>query len=192
MLKATCKEKASCPLLKPFAPDEIIRTVKPVDGMALNAFCEDVVSQESSTDFFNASLRFLLLKAWQSFQSVLHQPLHEALHPAVFRAAVILKEGEGDEDISSISKNAGLSESHLSRLFHAQIGMNLTDYRNQQRLRRFTELFQFGKAKTMLEAALEAGFGSYAQFHRVFTKQMGASPASYYREMLPSDSTSSG
>ncbi|WOO39598.1 AraC family transcriptional regulator [Rubellicoccus peritrichatus] len=183
MLQAACKEIGNLPLLNSSAPEEIIRTVKPVDGISLNTLCEETLCQEDQIDLFNASLRFLLLKAWQSFQSVLHQPLHETLHPAIFRTAMLLKEGEGDEDISTISKNAGLSESHLSRLFHAQIGMSLTDYRNQQRLQRFTELFQFGKTKSMLEAALEAGFGSYAQFHRVFTQQMGASPSEHYKEI---------
>lgn len=32
---------------------------------------------------------------------------------------------------------------------------------------------------TLLEAALEAGFGSYAQFHRVFRAQVHASPRDY-------------
>jgi AraC-like DNA-binding protein len=33
----------------------------------------------------------------------------------------------------------------------------------------------------MLDAALEAGFGSYPQFHRVFKRVIGCSPGSYRR-----------
>ena len=32
----------------------------------------------------------------------------------------------------------------------------------------------------MLEAALDAGFGSYSQFHRVFTRVAGARPRDYF------------
>jgi AraC-like DNA-binding protein len=35
----------------------------------------------------------------------------------------------------------------------------------------------------MLAAALEAGFGSYPQFHRIFRRVMGCSPGEYrYQE----------
>jgi AraC-like DNA-binding protein len=35
---------------------------------------------------------------------------------------------------------------------------------------------------TALAAALEAGFGSYAQFHRVFRQETGRSPSAFARE----------
>jgi AraC-like DNA-binding protein len=34
----------------------------------------------------------------------------------------------------------------------------------------------------MLDAALEAGFGSYPQFHRIFKRVMGRSPGKYRRQ----------
>jgi AraC-like DNA-binding protein len=34
-----------------------------------------------------------------------------------------------------------------------------------------------------LEAALEAGFGSYAQFHRVFCRLMKTNPAQYRKQI---------
>lgn len=34
-----------------------------------------------------------------------------------------------------------------------------------------------GRRTTALAAALEAGFGSYAQFHRVFREQTGRNPS---------------
>jgi transcriptional regulator GlxA family with amidase domain len=54
------------------------------------------------------------------------------------------------------------------------------EYRNRLRLDRFESLLGQGPAN-LLDAALEAGFGSYAQFHRVFRARLHASPRDYLR-----------
>jgi AraC-like DNA-binding protein len=71
----------------------------------------------------------------------------------------------------------GLSAPHLSRLFNTQMGLSITRFRNQQRLQRFVRLYGNGRRTTALAAAHEAGFGSYAQFYRVFRQETGRSPA---------------
>jgi AraC-like DNA-binding protein len=52
-------------------------------------------------------------------------------------------------------------------------------------MQRFLEQYEAqrktGRALTLLEAAFEAGFGSYPQFHRVFRQLAGCSPAEYQR-----------
>ena len=103
------------------------------------------------------------------------------LHPAVFKAAILLKEDTDGEDLPTICRKAGLSASQLSRLFHQQIGQTLTHYRNQQRLERFLELIGVGQHRNMMEAALESGFGSYAQFHRLFKESFKCSPSEFKR-----------
>ena len=80
-------------------------------------------------------------------------------------------------DLATLARSAGLSPSHLSRLFKAQTGVSITQFRNQQRLRRFQELYGRGRRTTALAAALGAGFGSYAQFHRVFRELTGRNPS---------------
>ncbi len=71
-----------------------------------------------------------------------------------------------------------VSHSRLFRTFKTRMGMSLVDYRNRLRLDRFAGLMDRG-GTNLLEAALEAGFGSYAQFHRVFRAQVHASPRDY-------------
>jgi len=71
-----------------------------------------------------------------------------------------------------------VSHSRLFRTFKTRMGMSLVDYRNRLRLDRFAGLVD-GGCTNLLEAALEAGFGSYAQFHRVFRAQVHASPREY-------------
>jgi AraC-like DNA-binding protein len=65
----------------------------------------------------------------------------------------------------------------LSRLFKEQIGVSISRFRNHQRLQRFLRIYGRGRRTTALAAAHEAGFGSYAQFYRVFREQTGRSPS---------------
>ncbi|HVZ88468.1 MAG TPA: AraC family transcriptional regulator [Polyangia bacterium] len=66
----------------------------------------------------------------------------------------------------------------LSHAFRRELGLTLVAYRNRLRLRHFFELMAAGR-KTLLDACLEAGFGSYPQFHRVFVAETGRTPRDY-------------
>jgi methylphosphotriester-DNA--protein-cysteine methyltransferase len=71
----------------------------------------------------------------------------------------------------------GVSPGHLARSFKREMGVSLVDYRNRLRIDRFFEAIQrAGSTGNLLTAALEAGFGSYAQFHRVYRKFLGTTP----------------
>ncbi len=59
--------------------------------------------------------------------------------------------------------------------------MSIVRYRNELRLARFFARVD-SEADRLLEAAREAGFGSYAQFHRVFHARYGQSPRDYVLE----------
>jgi len=80
-----------------------------------------------------------------------------------------------------IASSLGISVSRLARLFKREIGVSLVDYRNRLRLERFQMLVDSG-GENLLEAALSAGFGSYAQFHRVFRAWRGTTPREYLQE----------
>jgi AraC-like DNA-binding protein len=77
-----------------------------------------------------------------------------------------------------IAAQLEISLSHLSRLFRTEMGMSLVEYRNRLRLDRFEVLLDRGRTN-LLEAALAAGFGSYAQFHRVFRALRKITPRDY-------------
>jgi AraC-like DNA-binding protein len=66
----------------------------------------------------------------------------------------------------------------LGKHFRAQVGVSLLDYRNRIRVERFLSLVE-RDGQNLLAAALEAGFGSYAQFHRVFRSLLGVTPKEY-------------
>jgi methylphosphotriester-DNA--protein-cysteine methyltransferase len=61
---------------------------------------------------------------------------------------------------------------------HAELGVPLVEYRARMKLMRFVELVDSGRSLT--RAALDAGFGSYAQCHRVFRRALDCSPQQYF------------
>ena len=76
-----------------------------------------------------------------------------------------------------LARELGVSPGHLARSFKREMGVSLVDYRNRLRIDRFFEaIHRTGSTSNLLDAALEAGFGSYAQFHRVYRKFLGTTP----------------
>ena len=136
----------------------------------------------------NAGLSYLLASAWRAFvdsSDVVHDL---EVHPAVNTAARLLQADPDAGDLTHLAAVVGLSPSHLSRLFTSQVGVSISRYRNQQRLERFMHLYGRGRRTTAIVAAHGAGFGSYAQFHRVSRERPGAVP----RTCAPRRQTSSG
>ncbi len=72
------------------------------------------------------------------------------------------------------------SNSRVVRLFKSELGISLVQYRNQLRLERFRALVGMGE-ENLLRAARGAGFGSYAQFYRVFRGTYGSAPRDHAR-----------
>ena len=127
-------------------------------------------------DGLNAGLRHLLLlarrcEAGASGRSGSAVPLH----PAVLAALELI--GRGDESaLSALARRCGTSAAHLSRLFAREVGIPLTRYRQSVRLERFWTCYRQPPRKTIAEAAFAAGFGSYAQFYKVFRQLYGRGP----------------
>jgi AraC-like DNA-binding protein len=86
----------------------------------------------------------------------------------------------------SLASEMSISPGHLTRVFRTEMGVSLVEYRNRLRIERFFSLVERG-GDNLLAAALAAGFGSYAQFHRVFRKVVGTTPREYIvgRRTLP-------
>jgi AraC-like DNA-binding protein len=126
---------------------------------------------------FNAGLSYLLAFAWRAFLDSSDVVGDLEVHPAVDNVARLLQADPGAGDLTDLARIAGLSPSHLSRLFTTQMGVSISRFRNQQRLDRFIRLYRHGRGTTALAAAHEAGFGSYAQLHRVFRQETGRNPS---------------
>jgi transcriptional regulator GlxA family with amidase domain len=96
---------------------------------------------------------------------------------------------EARASLPELARASGLSPAHLSKLFAAQIGVSVSEFRNRVGVERFIELYGDGTRLTLTAAALDAGFGSYPQFHRVFSEQMGYTPAEHRRRVHAREGT---
>lgn len=139
--------------------------------------------REGDVDHLNATLGYLLMTAWRATSAAGEAPALAELHPAVETATALLQRDVGGMTVPDLAEASGLSPSRLGRVFRAQVGLSISDYRNRLRVDRFCRLYGRGDRRTMLDAALEAGFGSYPQFHRAFKRHMGLSPAAHRRRM---------
>ena len=133
---------------------------------------------------FNAGLAYALLSAWRAH---LEAPdvRGRDVHPAVEAAAHALRHEDPNHPwtLDALGRHCGVSPSHLSRLFARHTGVTIVEFRNRRRIERFLALYGSGHRHDLLSAALASGFGSYAQFHRVFRRIMGCSPAEYRRQL---------
>ena len=173
-------------LLEPESFDLIRKTM---DSLMRGALDPDVLNREAGfgvgTNFsfqhgdpegLNAGLHHLLLLCWRCQQHGKALGKDVALHPAVGRALEILSEEGGNQDLGALARSCAVSEAYLSRIFRRQIGVPLSRYRNSLRLARFWEAYRQPAQRTVSEAVYEAGFGSYAQFYKVFTQAYGRGP----------------
>ncbi|HEX3626718.1 MAG TPA: AraC family transcriptional regulator [Verrucomicrobiae bacterium] len=159
---------------------EFCRRLSQRDRTRLEELFAEIVASQSDAGLFNAGLNYALLAAWRHFQRAADVPVHD-VHPAVERAARLIRNEDSGLNLDELARRSGLSAHRLSRLFKRQTGVTLVDFRNRQRIENFLQLYGAGQRCTMLDAALESGFGSYAQFHRVFKEVTGRSPREYRR-----------
>jgi len=171
----------------PELPDE-----DPVRAWAGQAFgnIENQPYRHRHPPLLNAGLAFLMLLAWSTYITAEEHSHFRPLHPSVEKALIAIggkseHETIADGGLTEIANYCGLSPSRLSRLFHEQIGIPLVQYRNQKRIERFIQIYNFGPGASLTETAYKAGFGSYAQFQKTFKNIFGYSPAEYRKRKWP-------
>ena len=162
-------------------PGEYCRRLPQPALARLEKLFSEIAATHDRAGLFNAGLGYALLSAWQHFEHAADVPVRD-VHPAVERAARLIRDESNTLNLEELAQRAGLSATRLSRLFKQQTGVALVDFRNRQRVEKFLHLYGTGQRRTMLDAALEAGFGSYPQFHRVFKRVTGRSPGEHRRK----------
>jgi AraC-like DNA-binding protein len=154
-----------------------------VSARRLEAQFEHLAVTDLSIEQFAVGLEYLLLSAWAEHQQATRVGGLADVHPAVEKAAYILRTQPESGSMQDLAHTCGASASWLSRLFRQQVGISLVGFRNQSRIERFFELYGEGHRRNLTQAAYAAGFGSYAQFHRVFKEALGYSPGELKRNL---------
>jgi len=142
-------------------------------------FRSDFCYEHGDPDALNAGLRYLLVSCWKLFQTGRAGADPVQLHPAVTKALTLMSDEGLSLNLKEIARRCAVSESHLSRLFKEQVAVPLSHYRNAARLRAFMEDYRRPGQRTILESVYAGGFGSYAQFYKVFSRFYGHGPREY-------------
>lgn len=110
----------------------------------------------------------------------LQGPPHASISPIQRAAQMLHVDFKAGRD--ALAKRVGINRGDLSRGFKRMHAMSLSEYKNRLRLVRFLDNVANPNARdNLLQSALGAGFGSYAQCHRVFRRVVGTSPREYLR-----------
>jgi AraC family transcriptional regulator of adaptative response / methylphosphotriester-DNA alkyltransferase methyltransferase len=81
-------------------------------------------------------------------------------------------------DMSSVSRQLGVSIGHLVRLFRQYEGMTPARYITKLRIQKAAEMLKNGDTGIM-DAALGAGFKSLSYFYKLFKAETGHTPKKY-------------
>lgn len=180
LVRRVCTTAASRPLRARSGHGVLQRRIGRPEVEALAALYADV-PVGAGRDVFNAGLAYALTRSWLAYQRAPQEADAAAVHPSVSRAAWLLRDGDTALSNDDLAARVGLSPQRLSRLFKQQMGTNLVDFRNRQRIDRVLAALGRPGDDKLTTLALDAGFGSYSQFHRAFRQRIGCAPAEYLR-----------
>ncbi|MEX0322778.1 MAG: helix-turn-helix domain-containing protein [Puniceicoccaceae bacterium] len=179
-------------IMQPEKYDLVIRTMDSLmegslDSELLNreagfGYQSDFRYEHGDPDALNAGLHYLLVHCWKVFQREGTGAGFIQLHPSVSKVLTLINEENNEMGLTQLAGKCGISGTYLSRLFKEQIGVPLNHYRNSVRLRAFMEHYRTPPRKTILECVYSAGFGSYAQFYKVFIQSFGLGPREYLKD----------
>ena len=154
-----------------------LRRPAKADNAELVRLCADLIGAPAVR--VNPGVGYAVLRAWDVFAANT-ATVATTLHPAVASACTALAQDPAS-GLEAIARKAGLSLSRLEHLFRAQLDTTLTAHRAGLRIERFQQFARARPQRTLLSLALDAGFGSYPQFHRMFVRHVGLTPAAWVR-----------
>ena len=140
------------------------------------------VAARPRPDAFNRGLDFALFALWDEFLAA--EPVADcaAFHPKLETVLGLLADPDSELTQAQLAQRVNLSPYYLSDVFRRQTGLTIPAYRNRLHLQEFFRRFQAHPEIRLLQHALDAGFGSYAQFYRVFTEALGLPPREWLRQ----------
>ncbi|HVJ80675.1 MAG TPA: AraC family transcriptional regulator [Planctomycetia bacterium] len=81
-------------------------------------------------------------------------------------------------NLERLAEVAGYSPYHFHRIFRGQTGESADDYVRRLRMEQAAHSLRY-RERTVLEIAMDSGYGSHEAFTRAFQRTFGASPSEY-------------
>ena len=146
------------------------------DAIALDRLLSHHSQDSDEPRLYRAGLEYVFRSALHACRTSPGAP-RKAIHSAVIKTLQILRSSSEAPGAAELARICGVSQAYLGQLLMEQTGLGLVELRNRARLERFHILYP--KSGDLLTAALDAGFGSYTQFHRVFREMIGMTPGEW-------------
>ncbi|PZQ45581.1 MAG: hypothetical protein DI556_22465 [Rhodovulum sulfidophilum] len=154
------------------------RVLSTADAVALDRLLSHLSQDADEPRVYRPGLEYALRSAWHISMNG-DGPARGPVHPAVARALAILRSSAETPRSGQLARMCGVTADYLGQLLLRDTGRGLVEWRNRARLERFHRAYP--RSRDLLTAALEAGFGSYTQFHRVFQDLVGTTPGQWAR-----------
>jgi AraC-like DNA-binding protein len=169
------------------------RVLSTEDAVALDRLLAHISQDVEDPSVYKSGLKYAVRSAHYASRTT-PGPVKKRLHSAVLKALAILRSNAESPTLSMLAKMCNVNQDYLGQLLSEQTGRGFVEWRNRTRVERFHILYP--DSGDLLTAALAAGFGSYAQFHRVFVDLIGATPGEWARSksqarllMMPVDAS---
>lgn len=162
--------------------ENIPKIVNAEDASSLIQSFEEIINIKNDAAYYNSYLATLCLKVWYIFKNTETNSISKKIPLVVEKCLHLFQNPQNNYTLEAISEKLGYSPSQLSRLFKKHTGTSIVDFRNQKRLE-FVAIQMNAEKTAITKAAYAAGFGSYAQFHRIFKKYFGYSPNEYIKKL---------
>ncbi len=137
--------------------------------------------QGNEANEFNAGCQYLASHAQRLHTEAGTESFHN-LSPFIADCLSLINH-DPSMDGTALANKLSCSRSYLSRLFRKECHISLHDFRNRVRIELFMALHHQYPEQDLLSLALQAGFGSYAQFHRVFSQYHQCSPTVWVHKL---------
>lgn len=152
------------------------RVLSTEDAVALERLLSHVSQDLDDPTLYRAGLTYAMRSARHASMTTAG-PRRKRLHPAVLKALSVLRSDDEPPTAGALAKLCGVTQDYLGQLLMDQTGRGFVEWRNRTRLERFHRFYP--ESRDLLTAALAAGFGSYTQFHRVFSDLVGTTPGDW-------------
>ncbi len=162
--------------------EPLLRDVDAAGLRLLDALCADLAQAEPGP-LAEAGFTYLLHRAWRdTLAGRSPGPQPAPLDAAMLRVITVLRDGRGSLTVTAAAQVADMSPDRFARRFRASVGCSYLTYRERVLVERACGLWTAQAAWEDL--AHQAGFGSYRQFHRAFTRCCGQSPRAWAGERM--------
>jgi AraC-like DNA-binding protein len=156
------------------------------DSLQLERYFVQVIREATTSNVYQAAglqlaLDTLILEVVRTIIEGKQVSSQTAPHPAISKALDILETRFAEHwKLSQISKEVGLSQSRLAKLFNREAGHSIHQFLIKIRIRHAETLLTHSNL-TVGQIASQCGFANIQHFSRVFTKITGQAPVKFRR-----------